>query len=126
MLRSISKKHGRVGSPGIFEMSPQITTTNPAPAEMKMSFTTTLKPVGAPLTVGSAVNEFDVFAMQTGSLLNPFQSEKKTKRIIEMNSPLTDASLMLIIYLRIIHLDFLLDDGLEFNFAGSVHLFCNY
>lgn len=92
MLRSISKKHGRVGKPGIFEMSPQITTTNPAPAEMKMSFTTTLKPVGAPLIVGSAVNEFDVFAMQTGSLLNPFG--RNNDRIEITVDRTTDGALM--------------------------------
>lgn len=65
----MSKKHGRVGNPGIFEISPQMGTIKPAPADIIMSLMISLNPVGAPLIAGSAVNEFDVFAMQIGNAL---------------------------------------------------------
>lgn len=64
----ISKKRGRVGRPRIFVMLPQIGTINPAPADTKISFTTSLKPTGVPLIFGSAVNDTDVFAIQIGRL----------------------------------------------------------
>lgn len=60
---------GRVGRPGILEISPHNGTMKPAPADNIMSLTTNLNPVGAPLMAGSPVNEFDVFAMQMGNLL---------------------------------------------------------
>lgn len=64
--------HGRVGRPGILEISPHNGTMKPAPADRKMSLTTNLNPVGAPLTAASAVSELDVFAMQIGSLSKPY------------------------------------------------------
>lgn len=79
----MSKKHGRVGKPGILEISPQIATTKPAPAEMKISLTTILKPTGAPLIDGSAVNEFDVLAMQTGKFPKPYNKKKNVDKIQE-------------------------------------------
>lgn len=78
----MSKKQGRVGRPGIFEISPQIGTIKPAPAETKMSLTTILKPTGAPLTVGSAVNEFDVFAIQIGRKLKPWNLKENVNKLV--------------------------------------------
>lgn len=68
-----------MGKPGILEMSPQIGTINPAPAETKISFTTSLKPTGAPFIDGSPVNELEVFAIQIGSLLKPCLGGKVEK-----------------------------------------------
>lgn len=62
---------GLVDNPGILVISPANGTTNPAPADSKMSLMTSLKPVGAPLMAASPVKEFDVFAMQIGSLSYP-------------------------------------------------------
>ena len=53
---------------GIVMISPQMATTKPAPALRRTSRTGTEWPVGAPRTVGSVVNEYWVFAMQTGKL----------------------------------------------------------
>ena len=47
-------------------ISPQITTTKPAPAESRTSRTGTLCPVGAPRRFGSVVKLYWVLAMQTG------------------------------------------------------------
>ena len=49
-------------------ISPQITTTNPAPAESRTSRIGTTWWVGAPRRFGSVEKEYCVFAMQTGSL----------------------------------------------------------
>ena len=49
-------------------MSPQTTTTNPAPAESRTSRTCSSWPEGAPSRAGSVENEYCVFAMQTGRL----------------------------------------------------------
>lgn len=62
---------GRVDNPGIFVISPAKGTTKPAPADNKMSFMTNLNPVGAPFIAASPVREFDVLAMQIGSLSYP-------------------------------------------------------
>lgn len=51
--------------------SPTMGTINPAPIETNMSVISRVKPVGAPLIAGSPVNEFDVFAIHIGRLLQP-------------------------------------------------------
>ena len=50
------------------EISPIRTTTKPAPARRRTSRIGILKPVGAPSFVGSAENEYWVFATQIGRL----------------------------------------------------------
>ena len=47
-------------------MSPQIATTNPAPAEPDTSLIVMRKPFGLPSRVASSVSEYCVFAMHTG------------------------------------------------------------
>ncbi len=59
---------GALGSPGIVMISPQIATTNPAPADSLTSRIGSTWPSGAPSRVGSAEKEYCVFAMQTGRL----------------------------------------------------------
>ena len=59
---------GTLGRPGMVMISPQIATMKPAPAERRTSRTGMVNPVGAPRALGSVVNEYCVFAMQTGSL----------------------------------------------------------
>ena len=57
---------GVFGRPGIVIMSPQIATTNSAPADSRSSRTGTSWPSGAPLRVGSVEKLYWVFAMHTG------------------------------------------------------------
>jgi len=57
---------GTFGSPGIVMMSPQIITTNSAPAARRTSRMLTTCPDGAPRRVASVVNEYCVFATHTG------------------------------------------------------------
>ena len=57
---------GTFGRPGMVIMSPQIATTNSAPAESRSSRTGTSWPSGAPLREGSVEKLYWVFAMQTG------------------------------------------------------------
>src|SRR5437763_8326529 len=52
-------------SPGMVMMSPASATTNPAPAEGRMSRTCSVQPVGAPSFVGSSLKEYCVLAIQT-------------------------------------------------------------
>lgn len=54
------------GNPGIVIISPQIATTNPAPAANRTSRMGTICPVGAPSAAGSVEKLYWVFAMQTG------------------------------------------------------------
>src|SRR2546423_2437310 len=56
------------GRPGISIMFPEITTTNPAPAESEASVTFRFQPEGAPNNLGLSEKEYCVLAMQTGSL----------------------------------------------------------
>src|ERR1051326_7509074 len=56
------------GNPGMSIMFPEITTTNPAPAESEASVTFSVQPVGAPRSLGLSLNEYCVLAIQTGSL----------------------------------------------------------
>ena len=62
----IASAAGRDGRPGIVMISPQITTTNPAPADRRTSRIGTECPVGAPRRLGSVENEYWVLAMQIG------------------------------------------------------------
>ena len=55
------------GRPGIVMISPHTATTKPAPADSRTSRTGRVKPVGAPITVGSAVKLNWVLAMHTGT-----------------------------------------------------------
>ena len=48
-------------------MSPQTTTTKPAPAERRTSRTCSSWPDGAPSDLGSVENEYCVLATHTGS-----------------------------------------------------------
>jgi len=53
--------------PGISIMLPAIATTNPAPADNVTSLIVSVQPDGAPIIVGSSLNEYCVFAMHTGN-----------------------------------------------------------
>lgn len=64
---------GRVGSPGIFEISPTMGTTKPAPTDTNIPLIFSVKSVGAPLMAGSPVKEFEVLAMQIGNLSYPWK-----------------------------------------------------
>src|SRR5690348_10561515 len=68
---SIDAARETFGSPGISIMFPEITTTNPAPAEREASVTRSVHPVGAPRILGSSVNEYCVLAMHTGNFPYP-------------------------------------------------------
>ena len=57
---------GVTGRPGIVMMSPQIITTNSAPAARRTSRTFTTCPCGAPRSFGSVENDYGVFATQIG------------------------------------------------------------
>ena len=62
----ISSAAGFRGRPGMVMISPQITTTKPAPADSRTSRTGTECPTGAPRSDGSVENEYCVLAMQIG------------------------------------------------------------
>src|SRR4030042_1464825 len=62
---------GTVGSPGMVMISPQYTTTNPAPALRETSVTISVKPRGLPSASSSSDSEYWVLAMQTGSVQTP-------------------------------------------------------
>src|SRR5467141_1080331 len=62
---------GLLPRPGIVMMSPANATTNPAPAEGRMSRTCSVNPVGAPSCVASSENEYCVLAMHTGVSPSP-------------------------------------------------------
>ena len=64
--RSIFSADGSFGSPGIVMMSPQIITTNSAPAASRTSRTFTTWSVGAPRTAALTVIDACVFATHTG------------------------------------------------------------
>ena len=64
--RSMREADGSFGSPGMVMMSPQTTTTNPAPADSRTSRTCSSWPEGAPSSVGSVEKEYCVLAMHTG------------------------------------------------------------
>lgn len=68
---SISKKHGRVGSPGMVLMAPARGQMKPAPTLARTSRIGTTNPVGRPLRVGSCERERWVLAIQMGSLSKP-------------------------------------------------------
>ena len=68
---SMSKKQGRVGSPGMVGIFPRMGNRNPAPTLARMSSTEITKSVGAPLSFGSSLKEYCVFAMHIGSLSKP-------------------------------------------------------
>ncbi len=65
--RSMREAEGSRGRPGMVMMSPQTTTTKPAPAESRTSRTCSSWPLGAPSRVGSVEKEYYVLAMHTGS-----------------------------------------------------------
>ena len=65
---------GTRGKPGIVMMSPQITTTNSAPAESRTSRTGIVCPRGTPFRSGLVVKLYWVFAIQIGSFPNPAQN----------------------------------------------------
>src|SRR5437660_6178891 len=65
---SIESAAGTLGSPGMVMISPQIATTNSAPAESRTSRTVTVWPSGAPLTSGLVEKLYWVLAMQIGRL----------------------------------------------------------
>src|SRR5690606_3738410 len=65
-FRKIFSEAGFEGRPGMVMISPQMTTTKPAPAESLTSRIGTVWPVGAPRRLGSVENEYWVLAMQTG------------------------------------------------------------
>src|SRR5205807_7076860 len=65
---SMASAAGTLGSPGMVMTSPQIATTNSAPADSRTSRTFTTWSLGAPLELGLVVKLYWVLAMQTGSL----------------------------------------------------------
>src|SRR5207249_1085529 len=65
---SIESAAGTLGRPGMVMISPQIATTNSAPAERRTSRTVTIWPSGAPLRSGLVEKLYWVLAMQTGTL----------------------------------------------------------
>src|SRR6185295_17368978 len=65
-VTSIFSAEGTFGSPGMVIMSPQIITTNSAPAASRTSRTFTTCPSGAPRVAGLVVNDDCVFATHTG------------------------------------------------------------
>src|SRR5579864_51345 len=64
--KSILAADGTLGRPGMVMMSPQIMTTNSAPAASRTSRTLTTWFDGAPRTDASVVKDDCVFATQTG------------------------------------------------------------
>src|SRR5262249_45116513 len=78
--RWIASADGTRGRPGIVMMSPQIATTNPAPADSRTSRTGSVKPSGAPMTDGSAVKLYCVLAMHTGTWPKPAFSKPSRRR----------------------------------------------
>lgn len=67
----ISTAEGSFGSPGMVMIVPEMSTTNPAPAESRTSRIGTSKPLGAPRTLGSVENEYCVLAKHTGRCPQP-------------------------------------------------------
>src|SRR5205085_4646748 len=65
---SIVSAAGTLGSPGMVMISPQIATTNSAPAESRTSRTLMVWSLGAPFKSALVENEYCVLAMQTGAL----------------------------------------------------------
>src|SRR5262249_31193417 len=65
---SIESAAGPLGRPGMVMISPQIATTNSAPAESRTSRTVNTWPSGAPLVSALVVKLYWVLAMQTGRL----------------------------------------------------------
>src|SRR5882724_7397118 len=63
------------GNPGISIIFPEMTATNPAPAERVASVAFNCQPFGAPMSFGLSENEYCVLAMHTGNLPKP-QSAK--------------------------------------------------
>src|SRR5579862_7441916 len=63
-LTSIASADGTLGRPGMVMISPQITTTNSAPAESRTSRIGMVKSVGAPLRSGLVEKLYCVLAMQ--------------------------------------------------------------
>ena len=58
---------GTLGRPGMVTISPQITTTKPAPALTRTSVTVMLKSRGRPSSFGLSDKDLGVFAMQTNN-----------------------------------------------------------
>ncbi len=71
---------GTFGRPGMFMMSPQITTTNSAPAESRTSRMGTAWSEGAPLRAASVVKLYRVFVMQTGRRPKPPRSYARSSQ----------------------------------------------
>src|SRR3989449_863487 len=71
---------GVFDSPGMVMMSPASATTNPAPAEGRMSRTWSVNPLGAPSFAGSSEKEYCVFAMQTGVSPRPMAGNCSSAR----------------------------------------------
>ena len=63
---SIRADAGSLGKPGMVMMSPQIMTTNSAPAARRTSRTFTMWPDGAARNFGSVENDYWVWATHTG------------------------------------------------------------
>src|SRR4051812_15996345 len=72
---SMESAAGTFGRPGIVMISPQIATTNSAPALSRTSRTGIENPFGAPLESGLVENEYCVLAMHTGNLPKPISSQ---------------------------------------------------
>ena len=71
---------GVLDNPGMVMMSPASATTNPAPADGRMSRTCSVKPLGAPSLVGSSEKEYYVFAMHTGVSPRPWAGSCSSAR----------------------------------------------
>src|SRR3982751_4636403 len=88
---SMESADGTFGRPGIVMISPQIATTNSAPAESLTPRTGTEKPVGAPLASGLVENEYWVLAMHTGSLPKPISSQVLSWSLTDLSAVASSA-----------------------------------
>src|SRR2546427_533113 len=82
---------GLLPRPGMVMMSPASATTNPAPAEGRMSRTCSVNPAGAPSCVASSENEYCVLAMHTGVSPNPSFGNSSSARSAAGANPTPDA-----------------------------------
>src|SRR4029434_2797490 len=73
-VTSIESAAGTLGRPGMVMISPQIATTNSAPADSRTSRTGITWALGAPLESGLVVKLYWVLAMHTGNLPAPMAS----------------------------------------------------
>ncbi len=77
---SMASAAGTLGRPGMVMMSPVRATTKPAPAESFSWRTVTVKPSGAPRSLGLSEKEYWVLATHTGRLPQPISVRRFSSR----------------------------------------------